>query len=115
MATRGDSSSSRDDLDSFIKLKPRDVEYLEGEMKQFYEGQLARLRSTHTELQQELSTISSDTRKHELEKKLAETEREITNTVAEIQHCEKQIQRLRGDSDREQSHKRKMKRIHSNE
>ena len=67
---------------------------------------LVLLKQTQTELQQELRMTSSDRRKRELENKLAETEEEIRVTAGVIQEYEKQIQRLRGDSDRQQSHKR---------
>ena len=56
-----------------------------------------------TDLQQELLSTPSESRKHELESEMAETERNITETVAGIQTCEEQIQRSRGGTDRKQS------------
>ena len=59
-----------------------------------------------TYLQQELLSTRSESRKHKLESELAETERNITETVARIQKYEKLLQSRRGDTDREQSDKK---------
>ena len=59
-----------------------------------------------TDLQQKLLSTHSESRKHELENKLADIDRNITETVAKIQECEEEIQRLEGYIDRKQSDKK---------
>ena len=59
-----------------------------------------------TDLQQELLSTRSESRKHELESELVDVERNITRTIADIQECEEQIQSRRGGTDRKQSDKK---------
>ena len=59
-----------------------------------------------TDLQQELLSTPSVSRKHKLESELADVERNITWTVARIQRYEEGIQILRGGTDRKQSDKK---------
>ena len=59
-----------------------------------------------TDLQQELLSTGSESRNHKLESEMEKTERNITETVAEIQKYEEDIQRRRGGTDRKQSDKK---------